>query len=171
MFIIKYFLKLYWRIKAVLATNKDLHATIKGLLSKNTALEKQNTILLKDIAALKWEIENYPASRIVERVLKRGIKWVDIDKMEKDDLANYLIHARDLLTDPVFKNESFAFMDDLKTFCATKAEDFKHVRDFRSKIVSQEVLRERIVDLANKVDEVEGVKKYDKSFENNSPHV
>lgn len=82
---------------------------------------------------------------VVEKVLKRGVNWYDINQVESEEQRrNYAKQAESILKNEAFKNEINSIIADLINFCAKESPNHDKTLGARMSINAFELLRERL---------------------------
>lgn len=127
---------------------------------------KTNKHLRADVAALKQQLklktdeaQGYKDSTfsllnsstpeiVVSKLLKRGVKWYDVDMLPRDEREAYAKEAQSIIRSKVFVNEVSAIVLDLVEEIAKNASSFEQVLTLRAKIVALELLKERLSNIS-----------------------
>ena len=135
------------KIKKYFKTNKRLRAN-NDLLSQD--------IIRYDDAFIDLSVELDEAKKkigdpryVVEKVLKKGIKYFDYSGKSFSERKIYYEKARAVLGNDVLKNEINTMLSDWIEFAAKASENHMQTRDIRMQISALSLLQERLSEIQN----------------------
>lgn len=85
----------------------------------------------------------------IESIIKRGIDWYDITKLDQGKRQIYFDDAQQIASNETFNNELHHFITDLIKFTAIESNNFEQVNNIRTGIITLETFKNRLEQIEN----------------------